>query len=324
MRSPCINTTGTLTFTGGSVTLNDASTLSDVILHNGGTKSLTINGANGSSILNVALGDALNNIIAVDGTGGVTISSNIGEVSRGMDLTKMGFGTTTLSGANTYSGGTTVSAGTLLINNPSGSGTGPGAVAVNGGTLGGTGSIAGAVTVASGASLSPGATGGSSIGKLTVGNGGATTGLNLNGTYQVNLTGSTTPTAGTTYSQVSVVGALTLNPTSSLLAVNATSNVNLAVGQVFSIALNDGTEPVSGTFGNLTEGAIVKDNLGDTYTLSYLANADGGTLGNDISLTVAGVVPIPEPTTVLGGVLLFGVAGWGQRRRWRGPVAPGV
>ena len=194
---------------------------------------------------------------------------------------------------------------------------------VDGGLLGGSGIITGAVSVANGASLSPGAAGGNSIGKLTLGNTNTgTVGLTLNGTYQVNLNGSSaTPSAGMTYSQISVLGALSLNPASSSLLINTTSNTNLASGQVFNIALNDGTEAVSGTFGNLTEGATVTDNLGDTYTISYLANADGGTLGNDISLTVSGVAPVPEPATLCGGLLLVGAAGWSHRRRRRGLAA---
>ncbi|MGH8095262.1 MAG: hypothetical protein ACREIF_17645, partial [Chthoniobacterales bacterium] len=48
-----------------------------------------------------------------------------------------------------------MSAGTLVISNTTGSGTGTGAVSVNGGTLGGKGIISGAVTVNSGAFLAP-------------------------------------------------------------------------------------------------------------------------------------------------------------------------
>src|SRR5439155_13752787 len=64
-----------------------------------------------------------------DGTGGT-----------GGSLTKIGKGKLTLSNANTYTGGTTITKGTLLVTNKTGSGTGTGAVQVNG-TLGGTGKI---------------------------------------------------------------------------------------------------------------------------------------------------------------------------------------
>jgi len=58
-------------------------------------------------------------------------------------------GRTILSGVNSYSGGTIVAAGTLLVNNPFGSGTGSGFVAVsNTGALGGSGTISGPVICA--------------------------------------------------------------------------------------------------------------------------------------------------------------------------------
>jgi autotransporter-associated beta strand protein len=76
-------------------------------------------------------------------------------------LTKLGSGTTTLSGANTYTGLTTVSNGTLNVN-----GSIAGAVTVkSGAALGGTGTIAGLVTMETGATLGAG----TSIGTLTLG-----------------------------------------------------------------------------------------------------------------------------------------------------------
>lgn len=81
------------------------------------------------------------------------ISGGIGDV--GGSLEKIGNGTLRLSGANDYTGGTFCNAGTLLINNTTGSGTGPGVVTVNNGgsVLGGTGIIGGPVIVNNGAIL---------------------------------------------------------------------------------------------------------------------------------------------------------------------------
>lgn len=130
----------------------------------------------------------------------------------------------------------------------------------------------------------------------------------------MNLTGAATPTAGTTYDQISVVGATTLNASTSLLSVTTASSSGLAVNQVFGIALNDGTDAVASTFKNLAQGATVTDNLGDTFVISYVANLDGGTAGNDVSLTLSSVA-VPEPATWVAGGLLVGLLSLSQRRK---------
>ncbi len=77
----------------------------------------------------------------------------------GGSIAKAGTGALTFTNANAYTGGTTIEDGSFFVNNPSGSGTGSGAVQAEAGTLGGTGTIAGAVTIgtggASGATLPP-------------------------------------------------------------------------------------------------------------------------------------------------------------------------
>jgi autotransporter-associated beta strand protein len=75
-------------------------------------------------------------------------------------VTKAGPGTVILTAANVYGGGTTVDAGTLLVNNTTGSGTGPGDVTVNSAVLGGTGRIGGNVFLNDGAAIRPGASAG--------------------------------------------------------------------------------------------------------------------------------------------------------------------
>ena len=96
-----------------------------------------------------------------------TFNGTIIDGSGSAAVTKVGSGTLTLTGTtSTYTGGTTVSNGTLLVNNASGSGTGTGAVTVNGGTLSGTGIIAGPVTVNSGGAFSPG----NPLGTMTISN----------------------------------------------------------------------------------------------------------------------------------------------------------
>lgn len=78
-------------------------------------------------------------------------------------VVKTGPGTLEFTGANTYEGGTTIEEGKLLVNNPSGSGTGTGPVLVKAaGTLGGSGTITGDVT--NRGTITPG----NSIGTLTI------------------------------------------------------------------------------------------------------------------------------------------------------------
>ncbi len=322
-----INTfTGGTTLTLGTLKLSGSGTLggtSSTLTVNGGT--LDFNGTSqgvgnfagsGGTILNNSTGTNVTLTIGNgNGTGG-NYSGVIADHTSGtgtVALTKTGTGTITLSGANTYTGTTTVNAGSLFANNTSGSGTGTGTVTVNNtGTFGGgnstaVGGISGAVTVASGGNLSPGQTG---VGSTAILKTGALT-LNSGSNFNVDLNDTT---AGTGYDQASVAGTLSI--TGSNLVVTAGSG--LSIGNKFFIALNDGTDLVTGTFSGLANGATVTaSNNADTFLINYLDNGDSGTLGNDISLTCTGVVP--EPATYLAGILALGAVGYHQRRRFAGP-----
>jgi len=87
----------------------------------------------------------------------------------------------------------------------------------------------------------------------------------------------------------------------------------LQLGDKFFIVLNDGFEPISGTFNGLSNLSTLTAGS-DTFLINY---ADIGGTGldvtpNDISLTVVG---IPEPSTWLAGALALGAIGFMRARR---------
>ena len=85
------------------------------------------------------------------------------------------------------------------------------------------------------------------------------------------------------------------------------------MGEQFSILLNDGTDPVTGEFAQVATVDGTFDGKTYLFSIDYLATADGGTLGNDVSL-----VAVPEPRVstellMLAGLGLFG--GTAKQRR---------
>jgi autotransporter-associated beta strand protein len=190
-------------------------------------------------------------------------------------LTKTGSGTLTLSGANRYTNGTTVTDGTLVVNSPTGSATGAGAVHVNAGTLGGSKNIAGPVTIGtgsgSGAFLAP-AVGGNSPRRLTI-QGSLT--FNPDATYTCTLEGESDK------SRIDNVLAngVTIN-SGAIFNLSGTTQGQLTQGTVLAVIRNTAATPIAGTFSNLPDGAIVTVN-GNNLQASY----EGGD-GNDLTLTV--------------------------------------
>ena len=189
-------------------------------------------------------------------------------------LSKTGTGTLTLSGANTYTGGNTVTQGTLLLSNQTGSGTGTGAVQVNGGSVGGSGIIAGALTVGtgngSGAVLAP-AAGSNTQATLTTQS--ALT-LLSDSTYKC-----TTKAKGRQVRSDKVV-ANGVTISAAKFSFRPKISGTLRAGTAFTVISNTSTTPITGTFSNLSDGAIIT-----AGSANFQANYEGGD-GNDLTLTV--------------------------------------
>jgi fibronectin-binding autotransporter adhesin len=196
-------------------------------------------------------------------------------VTAGGSLGKTGTGAWTLAGANTYTGGTTVYQGTLIVTNTSGSATGTGAVSVSAGTLGGSGIITGAVTVGTGsgtgAFLAP-AHGGSTPLTLTI-----RSSLTFNSdsiyTYTFKAKGNKSKIDKVIANGVTINSGASFN-------LSGTAQGHLTQGLVLTVIKNTAATPISGTFSNLPDGAIVTVN-GNNLQASYT----GGD-GNDLTLTV--------------------------------------
>ena len=221
-------------------------------------------------------------------------NANSGVIARAISLVKEGSGTQTLGDTNTYTGTTTVSAGKLVID---GSISTSITTVSSGGTLGGVGTV-GAITVNSGGTLAPG----NSPGILNSGN----TTLELGSTLGIEIDGASLATG---YDQLNVTGTVSL---AGLLSITMGS-FTPAVGDLFFILANDGTDDISGVFSNAAVNGSTYSLDGQDFMISYFGNNTGGgagsfTGGNDVVL-----MAVPEPASALLGSL--GVLALLRRRR---------
>jgi len=142
----------------------------------------------------------------------------------------------------------------------------------SGGVLMGTGRAC-TITVQAGGTIAPGRSPGP--GCLSSGN------LSLSGTYSAEIGGTT---ACTQYDQLQVTGTVTVGGN---LSVSLVNGFTPKAGDSFTLISNDGTDPVSGTFAGLAEGATITIN-GTVFRISYV----GGT-GNDVVLTAQAAAAVP-------------------------------
>ena len=311
MWSP-ISGNGSLTKTGsGTLLLNAYNSFNGGFLISEGavTTSATVNRFNPGNAITVASGASLtlnaNQAIAslsgaglvnlAAGTltvGGSSTSSFSGTLSGTGGLTKSGSGTLTLSGVNDYTGDTSVTAGTLIVGDGTGGSASSSAFTVSGtGRISGSGTI-GALTVSTGGTVAPG----NSPGILSTGD------FNLTGGSLVAELDGTS--AGSQYDQLAVTGTVTLDGLLSL-----SMGFTPAENDIFFLILNDGVDPVSGTFTGLADNSVFSQG-GSSFQISYQADSSTNSLsgGNDVAIVV-----IPEPSSVLLAAL--GVVALLRRRK---------
>lgn len=195
---------------------------------------------------------------------GTTNSTFDGAVEGTGGITKSGTATVNLNGANNYLGRTSVEGGTLAVK----------------GSIGGVTALAGSI-------LSPGvgAAGVNIRGNLDLQSGAA---------LKIELGGIV---AGTGYDQINVTGGITLAGDLQGSLINGFTGSS----DFFFIIINDGTDPVNGTFNGLPEGSTV-DFSGKTFQIFYGANFETGTPtgGNDV------LIVVPEPTAAASLLIAVG------------------
>ena len=269
-------TVKTLTFDNADAAYTIAG--SKLIIDGAGNSTSNLNVESGSHIISANIVLSANTNFNISGSTSLTVSGDI-ETTANKGLTKTGAGTLTLTGQNTYTGGTTISAGTININRSGGN-------ALNDITGGHN------ITINSGGTLLLGSAD------------------QINNNNQMTLDGGTFNTGG-------------FNESLNKLTLSSTSTIDLGSGASV-LTFNSTTENWAGGNLNITNwsGSI---SGGGTDQLFFGSNSNGinsnrlaqirfvnpagfatGTYGA-IQLNSGEIVPIPEPSAMIGAGLLSGL-----------------
>ena len=245
--------------------------------------ALTANGTvnfNSATRMLASLSGAATGVLTLNGTtlsvGSGTFAGSLQNGASAGSFTKTGTGTLLLTGANTFTGTTSITGGTLT--------------AGSAGALGGTASI-------------------------TVNNGGtlllAGTGDRIGNAAGLTLGGGIFNTGGLS----ETVGALTLSASSTIDFGSGASVLNFSAGSTFTSGqtlaiINWSGSTVGGGSDQLIFGQDMAGTLGQISFTGF-----GGAREINLGGGQFEIVPIPEPTTLLGALGLLGLVGFRERRR---------
>ncbi len=301
---------GTNSYTGGTNINNGILSLVSGIQVLGGNGTIatigTINFGGGTLQYSVSnntdyssrFSGGTNQLFSID-TNGQNVSFGALLKGSGSTLTKLGSGTLTLASTGTssaYTGGTTITGGTLLFTGTSGTPVGTGSVSIGAaGTLasgtGTTTTVVGLVTTAATTSIiAPGATATSNTG--TVGALSLAGGLNL-------AAGATIPfDLGINSDLISITGGTFTGGTAASSVTFAFNNLGATDGTTYALINYTGA---TATGVDLTD--FTSTGIGGTFVFN----------GTELDF----IASVPEPATILGGLLTVGLLGYNQRRRLR-------
>src|SRR5579862_2450214 len=345
------NLVGPLTLNGGTVNVGTGANNTNfqgLALYG----TVTVGGSTASVIQNFSGSTSGSNGVELTATGGqitfnvastgavgpdLTVSTallNSQSTSTAAGLIKSGLGVMSLTGSSTYTGATTVNGGTLAL--------GRAGVAGNaaGGTLGGSTPITvntgGTLLVSASSAIGTGSTMTLASGTLALskneGAGASVTGNTFSGFQNTGglLSGTSVSTGSTVTTGASLngIGALTLTANSTIDFKNTaetvvfngyTDNGKLlnVINYSNTTALSSGytSSGVDGTDDRLIfniAGGLTTTQLND-ISFNGVQGAVEIQLGNGSNFYE--VTAVPEPTTILAGVLLVGLLGYRERKR---------
>ena len=288
---------------GVAFAVTATATLTNAIMANHSTGTVTINVPVSLSTNTCTIGSVSGGTLVFSATSGINLGGenlNLNDTGNttftgpitgagaasGNALTKASSGTLTLSANNTYTGTTSFASGVVILN---GSLSGGGAVVIqdNATLQGNNGTITGPVSM--NGMLDPGGTAGTGRGKLTF-SGATTFSSSASDTRTINfdLTAVAT-TPGTSYDQIVCGGTVTAGTAKVVLDPGTAVP---AVGTEFILISKTSAGAISGTFHDAADAVISQSAIRSAGLVTVQFSYTGGD-GNDFSATV---VPAPLST----------------------------